>query len=107
MSINSNNRTDKDKNATSQSLDNTKNINSEEDLVNDLKDSLHESVDESLNMLNSLMQEIQDKVENESVKEETKKLVNLLSENILSLTNRNIDEISFNENFEKSNLEEE
>jgi hypothetical protein len=53
------------------------------------------------------MQEIQDKVEDESVKEETKKLVNLLSKNILSLTTRNIEEIDFNENLEQLNLEEE
>ena len=53
------------------------------------------------------MQEIQEKVEDESIKEETKKLVNLLSENILNLSNRNIDEIGLNENLEQSNLEEE
>jgi hypothetical protein len=81
--------------------------NSEENLVKDLKDSLRESVDESLNTLNSLRQEIQEKVEDESTKEETKKIINLLSENILNLTNRNIDEIGFNENLDQSNLEEE
>ena len=64
-------------------------------------------MDESLNTLNSLMQEIQEKVEDESIKEETKKIINSLSENILNLSNRNIDEIGFNENLEQSNLEEE
>jgi len=64
-------------------------------------------VDESLNTLNALMQEIQEKVEDESIKEETKKIINSLSENILNLSNRNIDEIGFNENLEQSNLEEE
>ena len=53
------------------------------------------------------MQEIQEKVEDESIKEETKKIINSLSENILNLSNRNIDEIGFNENLEQSNLEEE
>ena len=107
MNINSDNNIFEDNRATTQSFDSIKDKNSEEDLVNDLKDSLHKSVDESLNMLNFLMQEIQDKVEDESVKEETKKLVNLLSENILNLTNRNTDKIGFIENFEQSNLEEE
>ena len=64
-------------------------------------------MDESLNTLNALMQEIQEKVEDESIKEETKKIINSLSENILNLSNRNIDEIGFNENLEQSNLEEE
>ena len=81
--------------------------NSEENLVKDLKDSLRESVDQSLNTLNSLMKEIQEKVEDDSIKEETKKIINLLSENILNLTNRNIDEIGINENLDQSNLEEE
>jgi hypothetical protein len=107
MNINSDNNIFEDNIATTQSFDSIKDKNSEEDLVNDLKDSLHKSVDESLNMLNFLMQEIQDKVEDESVKEETKKLVNLLSENILNLSNTNTDKIGFNENFEQSNLEEE
>ena len=107
MNINSDNNIFEDNSVTTQSFDSIKDKNSEEDLVNDLKDSLHKSVDESLNMLNFLMQEIQDKVEDESVKEETKKLVNLLSENILNLTNRNTDKIGFIENFEQSNLEEE
>tara|TARA_X000001036_G_C20348852_1_gene671699 strand:+ start:378 stop:701 length:324 start_codon:yes stop_codon:yes gene_type:complete len=107
MNINSDNNIFEDNSATTQPFDSIKDNNSEEDLVNDLKDSLHKSVDESLNMLNFLMQEIQDKVEDESVKEETKKLVNLLSENILNLTNRNTDKIGFIENFEQSNLEEE
>ena len=107
MNINSDNNIFEDNSVTTQSFDSKKDNNSEEDLVNDLKDSLHKSVDESLNMLNFLMQEIQDKVEDESVKEETKKLVNLLSENILNLTNRNTDKIGFIENFEQSNLEEE
>ena len=107
MNINSDNNIFEDNSATTQSFDSIKDKNSEEDLVNDLKDSLHKSVDESLNMLNFLMQEIQDKVEDESVKEETKKLVNLLSENILNLSNTNTNKIGFNENFEQSNLEEE
>ena len=107
MNINSDNNIFEDNSVTTQSFDSKKDNNSEEDLVNDLKDSLHKSVDESLNMLNFLMQEIQDKVEDESVKEETKKLVNLLSENILNLSNRNTNKIGFNENFEQSNLEEE
>ena len=81
--------------------------NSEENLVKDLKDSLRESVDLSLNMLNSLMDEIQEKVEDDSIKVETKKLINLLSENILNLTNRNVDEIGFDINLEQSNPEEE
>ena len=87
--------------------ENLKDKNSEENLVKDLKDSLRESVDESINILNFLMQEIQEKVQDESVKEETKTLVSLLSQNILNLTNRNIDEIGINENLEKSKLEEE
>ena len=81
--------------------------NSEENLVKDLKDSLRESVDQSLNTLNSLMKEIQEKVEDDSIKEETKKIINLLSENILKLTNRNIDEIGISKNLEQSSLEEE
>jgi len=107
MNINSDNNIFEDNSVTTQSFDSKKDNNSEEDLVNDLKDSLHKSVDESLNMLNFLMQEIQDKVEDESVKEETKKLVNLLSENILNLYNTNTNKIGFIENFEQSNLEEE
>jgi len=87
--------------------ENIKDKNSEENLVKDLKDSLRDSVDESINILNSLMREIQDKVKDESVKEETKNLVSLLSQNILNLTNRNIDEIGVNENPEQSMLEEE
>ena len=106
MSINADNIFE-DKNSTTPPLENITDINSEENLVKDLKDSLRESVDGSLNMLNSLMDEIQEKVKDESVKEETKKLVNLLSENILNLTNRNIDEIGFNENLEESKSEEE
>ena len=107
MNINSDNNTFEDNNGTAESLENMKDNNSEENLVKDLKDSLRESVDQSLNTLNSLMKEIQEKVEDESIKEETKKIINLLSENILNLTNRNIDEIGFNENLEQSNLEEE
>ena len=88
-------------------MENIKNNNSEENLVKDLKDSLRESVDQSLNTLNSLMKEIQEKVEDDSIKEETKKIINLLSENILKLTNRNIDEIGISKNLEQSSLEEE
>ena len=69
-------------------MENIKGKNSEENLVTDLKDSLRQSVDESLNTLNDLIQEIQGKVEDESVKKETKKTINLLSENISNLTNR-------------------
>ena len=87
--------------------ENIKDKNSEENLVKDLKDSLRESVDESINILNSLMLEIQEKVKDQSVKEETQTLISLLSENILNLTNRNIDEIGINENLEQSKLEEE
>ena len=107
MNTNADNNNFEDNNATIESLENIKGKNSEENLVTDLKDSLHQAVDESLNTLNDLIQEIQGKVEDESVKEETKKLVNLLSENILNLTNRNTDKIGFIENFEQSNLEEE
>jgi hypothetical protein len=107
MNINAENNTFEDNNATAESLENIKDKNSEENLVQDLKDSLHESVDESLNLVNSLMQEIQEKVEDESVKEEIKKIINLLSENILNLTNTNIDEIGFSKNLEQSSLEEE
>ena len=107
MNINSDNNTFEDNNGTAESLENMKDNNSEENLVKDLKDSLRESVDQSLNTLNSLMQEIQEKVEDESIKEETKKIINSLSENILNLSNRNIDEIGHNENLEQSNLEEE
>ena len=107
MNINADNNNFEDNNATTESLKNIKDKNTEENLVKDLKDSLRESVDESLNTLNALMQEIQEKVEDESIKEETKKIINSLSENILNLSNRNIDEIGFNENLEQSNLEEE
>ena len=107
MNINSDNNTFEDNNATTESLEKIKDKNSEENLVKDLKDSLRESVDESLNTLNALMQEIQEKVEDESIKEETKKIINLLSENILKLTNRNIDEIGISKNLEQSSLEEE
>jgi|TARA_B110000003_G_scaffold240964_1_gene247934 hypothetical protein len=107
MNINADNNNFEDNNATTESLENIKDKNTEENLVKDLKDSLRESVDESLNTLNALMQEIQEKVEDESIKEETKKIINSLSENILNLSNRNIDEIGFNENLEQSNLEEE
>ena len=107
MNINSDNNTFEDNNGTAESLGNMKDNNSEENLVKDLKDSLRESVDQSLNTLNSLMQEIQEKVEDESIKEETKKIINLLSENILKLTNRNIDEIGISKNLEQSSLEEE
>ena len=107
MNINSENNNFEDNNATTESLKNVIDKNSEENLVKDLKDSLRESVDESLNTLNSLIQEIQEKVEDESTKEETKKIINSLSENILNLSNRNIDEIGINENLEQSNLEEE
>jgi hypothetical protein len=107
MNINSDNNTFEDNNGTAESLGNMKDNNSEENLVKDLEDSLRESVDQSLNTLNSLMKEIQEKVEDESIKEETKKIISLLSENILNLTNRNIDEIAINENLEQSKLEEE
>jgi hypothetical protein len=107
MNINSDNNTFEDNNGTAESLENMKDNNSEENLVKDLKDSLRESVDQSLNTLNSLMKEIQEKVEDESIKEETKKIINLLSENILKLTNRNIDEIGISKNLEQSSLEEE
>ena len=107
MDINSDNNTFEDNNGTAESLENMKDNNSEENLVKDLKDSLRESVDQSLNTLNSLMKEIQEKVEDESIKEETKKIINLLSENILKLTNRNIDEIGISKNLEQSSLEEE
>ena len=107
MSTNSDNNKFEDNNSTTIPLENTNDKNSEENLVKDLKDSLHESVDLSLNMLNSLMDEIQEKVEDESVKDETKKLVNLLSENILNLTNRSADEIGFNKNLGQLNPEEE
>ena len=107
MNINSDNNTFEDNNGTAESLGNMKDNNSEENLVKDLEDSLRESVDQSLNTLNSLMKEIQEKVEDESTKEETKKIINSLSENILNLSNRNIDEIGHNENLEQSNLEEE
>jgi hypothetical protein len=107
MNINSENNNFEDNNATTESLKNVIDKNSEENLVKDLKDSLRESVDESLNTLNSLMKEIQEKVEDESIKEETKKIINLLSENILKLTNRNIDEIGISKNLEQSSIEEE
>jgi len=107
MNINSDNNTFEDNNGTAESLENMKDNNSEENLVKDLKDSLRESVDQSLNTLNSLMKEIQEKVEDDSIKEETKKIINLLSENILKLTNRNIDEIGISKNLEQSSLEEE
>jgi len=107
MNINSDNNTFEDNNGTAESLGNMKDNNSEENLVKDLKDSLRESVDQSLNTLNSLMKEIQEKVEDDSIKEETKKIINLLSENILNLTNTNIDEIGFSKNLEQSSLEEE
>jgi predicted transcriptional regulator len=107
MNINADNNTFEDNNATTESLENIKDKNSEENLVKDLKDSLRESVDQSQNTLNSLMQEIQEKVEDESIKEETKKIINLLSENILNFTKINIDETGFSENLEQSNLEEE
>ena len=107
MNINADDNKFEDNNAITESLENIKDKNSEENLVKDLKDSLRESVDESLNTLNALMQEIQEKVEDESIKEETKKIINLLSENILNLTDRSIDKIGFSENLEQSNLEEE
>ena len=107
MNINSDNNTFEDNNGTAESLENMKDNNSEENLVKDLKDSLRESVDQSLNTLNSLMKEIQEKVEDDSIKEESKKIINLLSENILKLTNRNIDEIGISKNLEQSSLEEE
>ena len=107
MNINSDNNTFEENNGTAESLENMKDNNSEENLVKDLKDSLRESVDQSLNTLNSLMKEIQEKVEDDSIKEETKKIINLLSENILKLTNRNIDEIGISKNLEQSSLEEE
>jgi hypothetical protein len=107
MNINSDNNTFEDNNGTAESLGNMKDNNSEENLVKDLEDSLRESVDQSLNTLNSLMKEIQEKVEDESIKEETKKIINLLSENILKLANRNIDEIGISKNLEQSSLEEE
>ena len=87
--------------------DNIKDKNSEENLVKDLNESLSESVDESINILNSLIREIQEKIKDESVNDETKTLVNLLSEKILNLTDRNIYEIGINENLDQSNFEEE
>jgi len=107
MNINADNNNFEDNNATTESLENIKDKNTEENLVKDLKDSLRESVDESLNTLNALMQEIQEKVEDESIKEETKKIINSLSENILNLSNRNIDEIGISKNLEQSSIEEE
>ena len=107
MNINAEDNNFEDNNGTAESLGNMKDNNSEENLVKDLKDSLRESVDQSLNTLNSLMKEIQEKVEDDSIKEETKKIINLLSENILKLTNRNIDEIGISKNLEQSSLEEE
>tara|TARA_B110000008_G_scaffold215090_1_gene214359 strand:+ start:275 stop:598 length:324 start_codon:yes stop_codon:yes gene_type:complete len=107
MDINGDNKIFEDNNVTTEFFEKIKDKNSEENLVKDLKDSLRESVDQSLNILDSLVQEIQEKVEDESIKEETKKIINLLSENILNLTNRNIDEAGFSENLEQSNLEEE
>ena len=107
MNTNADNNNFEDNNATIESLENIKGKNSEENLVTDLKDSLHQAVDESLNTLNDLIQEIQGKVEDESVKKETKKTINLLSENISNLTNRNTVEIDINENLDKPNLEEE
>ena len=92
---------------TTRFSDNIKDKNSEENLVKDLNESLSESVDESINILNSLMREIQEKIKDESVDDETKTLVNLLSEKILNLTDRNINEIGINENLDQSNLEEE
>ena len=107
MNTNADNNNFEDNNATTESLENIKGKNSEENLVTDLKDSLHQAVDESLNTLNDLIQEIQGKVEDESVKKETKKTINLLSENISNLTNKNTVEIDFNENLDQPNLEEE
>ena len=107
MNINADNNNFEDNNATTESLENIKDKNTEENLVKDLKDSLRESVDESLNTLNALMQEIQEKVEDESIKEETKKIINSLSENILNLSNRNIDEIGISKNLEQSSIQEE
>ena len=92
---------------TTRFSDNIKDKNSEENLVKDLNESLSESVDESINILNSLIREIQEKIKDESVNDETKTLVNLLSEKILNLTYRNIYEIGINENLDQSNLEEE
>ena len=107
MNINSDNNTFEDNNGTAESLENMKDNNSEENLVKDLKDSLSESVDESINILNSLMGMIQEKVKDDSVKEETKTLVNSLSENILNLVNKNVEEFDFKSKSEQSNLEEE
>ena len=107
MSINADNNTFKNNNSTRPPLENIKDKNSEENLVKDLKDSLSESVDESINILNSLMRMIQEKVKDDSVKEETKTLVNSLSENILNLVNKNVEEFDFKSKSEQSNLEEE
>ena len=107
MNINSDNNTFEDNNGTAESFENMKDNNSEENLVKDLKDSLRESVDQSQNTLNSLMQEIQEKVEDESIKEETQKIVSLLSENILNPTNRDVDDMGHNINLQQSNPEEE
>jgi hypothetical protein len=106
-----NNSTDNNKfedhNSSTESLDNVNDKNSEQSLVEDLKDSLRESVDESLNTLNYLMQEIQEKVEDDSIKEETQKIVSLLSENILNPTSRDVDDMGHNINLQQSNPEEE
>ena len=91
----------------SQLSKNIEDKNSKENLVKDLKDSLSESVDESIDILNSLMRMIQEKVKDDSVKEETKTLVNSLSENILNLVNKNVEEFDFKSKSEQSNLEEE
>ena len=92
---------------TTSSSKKIKDKNSEENLVKDLKDSLSESVDESINILNSLMRVIQEKVKDDSVKEETITLVNSLSENILNLINKNVEEFDFKSKSEQSNPEEE
>ena len=107
MNINADNNTSEDNNDLTPSTENITNKNSEENLVNDLKDSLSKSVSESIKMLDSLMEEVQEKVKEKSIKEETEKLVILLSNNLLNLTNENIDELDFNKDLNQPNLEEE
>jgi predicted flavoprotein YhiN len=86
----------------SQLSKNIEDKNSKENLVKDLKDSLDQSLDESISMLNSLRQEIQEKVKDESVNEETKKLVELLRENILNLVSKNPKKSIFGDGLKKS-----
>ncbi|MDA9197890.1 hypothetical protein N9P11_02615 [Acidimicrobiia bacterium] len=107
MNINEDNNTSEDNNDLTPSTENPMTKKSEESLVNDLKDSLSKSVSESIKMLDSLMEEVQEKVKEKSIKEETEKLVILLSNNLLNLTNENVGELDFNKDLNQSNLEEE